>query len=68
MKLPLSEADWKSANLRDPQVREEMETILRTQEGIYGALLDAAWEKQWRDQQVDCLDLPFISISASTAA
>lgn len=56
VKRPLSEADWSTADLNNPQEKEEMETLLRTQEGIYGALLDAAWEKQWRDQQVDFLD------------
>jgi hypothetical protein len=56
VKLPLSEADWKKEDLKNPRVREEMETLLKTQEGIYGALLDSAWEKAWRDQQVGYLD------------
>ncbi|KAG0585940.1 hypothetical protein KC19_2G050700 [Ceratodon purpureus] len=55
LKMPLSEADWKKEDLKDPRVREEMETLLRTQEGIYGALLDSAWEKQWRDQQFEAI-------------
>lgn len=54
--MPLSEADWKKEDLKNPQVRAEMEALLKTQEGIYGALLDSAWEKQWRDEQVDFLD------------
>lgn len=39
--------------MNNPRVKEEMEAVLRTQEGLYGAFLDAAWEKQWRDQQVN---------------
>lgn len=55
VKLPLSEADWKKEDLKNPRVREEMETLLKTQEGIYGALLDSAWEKSWRDQQFEAI-------------
>lgn len=53
VKLPLSEADWRKEDLKNPKVRQEMETLLKTQEGVYGALLDNAWENQWREQQVE---------------
>lgn len=55
VKLPLSEADWRKEDLKNPKVRQEMETLLKTQEGVYGALLDNAWENQWREQQLEIL-------------
>jgi hypothetical protein len=52
MKRPLSEADWSNDDLKNPQKKEEMTTLLSAQEELFGALLDQAWEREWREQQV----------------
>lgn len=57
MKRPLSEADWSNDDLKNPQKKEEMTTLLSAQEELFGALLDQAWEREWREQQVNHLSL-----------
>lgn len=49
---PLSEADWSKEDLKDPKKGAEMTALLEGQENFVGSLLDSAWEREWREQQV----------------
>lgn len=61
VKRPLSEADWSKDDLKNLQKKEEMTTLLNAQEELFGALLDQAWEREWREQQVVAREPPFPS-------
>jgi hypothetical protein len=52
VKAPLSESDWSKEDLKNPQKKKEMTTLLQTQEQLLGVLLDNAWENHWRQEQV----------------
>ncbi|KAH8966952.1 hypothetical protein BDL97_03G053500 [Sphagnum fallax] len=55
VKAPLSESDWSKEDLKNPQKKKEMTTLLQTQEQLLGVLLDNAWENHWRQEQVEAL-------------
>lgn len=52
MNLPLTESSWSEEDLKDPKKLYEKTVLLNAQHENADQLLDAQWERKWREEKV----------------